>query len=240
MKQKSVNLNLVKSKFLIIILLLAIFSNIVFGFQLALDVGHTNLQSGAKSCTGKTEYFYNTQLTDFLTGSLKKNNSIEITSNLKIKNVSFDDRYKMSYNKDLLISIHHDSVQQQFLKYNDKKFPQTNYAKGYSIFISRKNKFYEQSLLYAKNFSQSLLESGLKPSLHHNEKINGENRELLDKKLGIYIFDDLKVLKHSSSPAFLFEAGVIVNPIDERLVCSNEYKQKFLNAILLMVGIHRI
>jgi len=72
----------------------------------------------------------------------------------------------------------------------------------------------------------------LKPTLHHNEDIDGERRLLLDKKLGIYQFDDLKVLKNAHSPAFLFEAGVIVNPKDESLVRSISFKDSVVFALL--------
>ena len=71
---------------------------------------------------------------------------------------------------------------------------------------------------------------GLKPSLHHSEPIKGENRELIDKELGIYIFDDLKVLKNSYSPAFLFEAGVIVNRKEEAIIKTLGFKEKILKA----------
>jgi len=61
--------------------------------------------------------------------------------------------------------------------------------------------------------------------------ITGENRVLLDKRLGIYIFDDLKVLKNAKSPAILLEAGVIVSPMDEQRVQT----PKFMNDISLAI-----
>lgn len=73
---------------------------------------------------------------------------------------------------------------------------------------------------------------GLRPSTHHGENIKGENREAIDKELGIYYFDDLIVVKNSECPALLLEAGVIVNPEDEKLVKTNAYKNIISQAII--------
>ena len=203
-----------------------------FGFSLGLDVGHTSYRYGALSSSCEKEYNYNLSLAKYIDKKLHNKANIAITSNINTKDVSFFQRYNLSNEKDLFISIHHDSVQPQYITYNGKHCPQTNYAQGFSIFVSKKNKHYEKSLEYAKRFAQGLISRGLKPTLHHNEDIDGERRLLLDKKLGIYQFDDLKVLKNAHSPAFLFEAGVIVNPKDESLVRSISFKDSVVFALL--------
>lgn len=76
----------------------------------------------------------------------------------------------------------------------------------------------------------------MKPTLHHAEKIAGENRELLDPINGIYVFDDLVVLKNSDAPAVLLEAAVIVNPDDEKKASSSQYQNKIAEAALDMVS----
>ena len=101
-----------------------------------------------------------------------------------------------------------------------------------SIFISKKNIQYEKSLEYAKSFAKELIAQGLSPSLHHAEEIEGENRQLIDDKLGIYLFDDLKVLRNSKSAAFLFEAGIIVNPVDEKKVKTKAFRDKIIRAMM--------
>lgn len=206
-------------------------SSLTFAFNLAIDVGHSDKRSGAQSATCEKEYNYNLGLSKHLIESLKDEKNLKVESNFNKKNTTFKERYKLSKNKDLFISIHHDSVQTKYIKYTKKRCPQTSFAKGYSIFISKKNVDYKKSLYYAKILSRSLLKSGLKPTLHHNEPIKGENRELIDKELGIYRFDNLLVLKNTKSPALLFEAGVIVNPIDEKLVKTIEYKNIISNGI---------
>ncbi|QKF73850.1 N-acetylmuramoyl-L-alanine amidase [Aliarcobacter faecis] len=210
-----------------------LFINNLFGFDLLIDTGHTPKKNGATSSTCIKEYEYNKSLTYSILDILKDENSLNITLSSKNESqeISFEQRYESSKNKDLFFSIHHDSVQEQFIKYNEKPCPQTDYAKGFSIFVSKKNVDFEKSLIYAKIFAQELINSGLTPSLHHNENIKGENRELVDEKLGIYYFDNLKVLRNANSPAILFEAGVIVNPEDEKFVQTKEFKNIVANAL---------
>ncbi len=202
----------------------------MYAFDLALDIGHTPLKVGATSSECINEYQYNKSLGSYIKAELPKQNSkIKIFTNCT-QEISFLQRYKLSENKDLFIALHHDSVQEIYIKRNQAGCPISDHASGYSLFISRKNPYFKESLSYAQKFSTALIEQGLKPSLHHAEKIEGENRELLDPTLGIYIFDDLKVLRYAQSPAILFEAGVIVNPIDEQSVRTKLYKLKIMNA----------
>ena len=74
------------------------------------------------------------------------------------------------------------------------------------------------------------------PALHHAEKIKGENRELIDRELGIYLFDDLVVLRTAQCPSVLFKSGVIINPYDDLLVKSHEYRTKIAQSMLKMVN----
>lgn len=201
-----------------------------FAFDLMLDIGHTPSKSGAMSASCEKEFNYNTALGDYLLKHLSNGSAIK-TSMLPQSEVSFQERYESSTQKDLFLSLHHDSVQERYIRRNRLGCPTTNYTAGFSIFISRKNIYFNKSYDYAQRFGEALIKQGLTPSLHHAEKIPGENRELLDRRLGIYIFDDLKVLKNAKSPAILFEAGVIVNPVDEAILKRDEYKSKIVKAI---------
>lgn len=204
-------------------------------FDLALDVGHTPLKSGAISSQCLNEYQYNRSLVSYIASELPKESSRIKIFRENNQEVSFAQRYILSEHKDLFLSIHHDSVQKKYIKNNKASCPVSDHAAGYSIFISRKNPYFNESLVYAKTFGAALVKQGLKPSLHHAEPIAGENRELLDSHLGIYIFDDLKVLKNSRSPAILFEAGVLVNPEDEKLVQSESYKYAIVKAMKAVI-----
>ena len=68
----------------------------------------------------------------------------------------------------------------------------------------------------AELLGETLVARGLTPSLHHAEKISGENRLLLDARLGLYRSDNLEVLKDAPMPAVLLESGIIVNRAEEQ------------------------
>ena len=72
---------------------------------------------------------------------------------------------------------------------------------------------------------------GREPSLYHAEPIAGENRPLLDRRLGVHRFDGLAVLKTATMPAVLVEAGVIVNPDDEARVARPDTIERMARAI---------
>ena len=77
---------------------------------------------------------------------------------------------------------------------------------------------------------------GLRPSLHHAEKIAGENRQLLDPDLGIYRYDDLVVLRKADAPAILLEAAVLVHPQDEARAASAAYQRQIADAVAGMMS----
>lgn len=203
----------------------------VYAVDIILDPGHNPNKPGAISCTGVYEYKYNDELTNIIKTTLFNNNIEANMTRTPSQDISLIDRTHGTEDAKLFISIHHDSVQPQFIKYINGN-PTTAKAEGYSIFVSRKNKYFQQSVEYAKRLAKNLHDIGLMQSYHHGEKIKGENRLILDKELGIYIYDDLIVLKNSQCPAILFEAGVIVNPLDERRVKEREFKSNVSKAIV--------
>lgn len=77
----------------------------------------------------------------------------------------------------------------------------------------------------------SILNNGFLPSLHHAEKIKGENRLLIDKDKGIYRFNQLAMLK-GNLPAVLLECGIIVNRDEELALSDDENKEKMVLSIL--------
>lgn len=215
------------------------------GFDLVLDAGHSPKSPGAISCNGVQEYRYNNALVAQITVSLANLPGVRVFLTKKDdEEISLKERVKVSTGKDLFISVHHDSVQPQFLNGQGRNGGKcSDKASGFSIFVSRKNPLFKESLAAAAMLGKSLLAQGLRPTLHHAEPIPGENRPLLDKELGIYAYDDLVVLREARSPALLFEAGVIVNPIDEKYIQSEAFKEKVAKAIRTIVeqinGPHR-
>lgn len=183
------------------------------------------------SHSGEKEYIYNDSLAKRIKSEFDKNKIDYKITRQPNQDMALIPRTKDTKGAKLFLSVHHDSVQPQFVKYVDGK-PVSDKGEGYSLFVSRKNKYFNESLEYARKIATSLYNSGLRPSSHHGEKIKGENREALDKKLGIYVFDDLVVLKHSQCPAVLFEAGVLVHPRDEQRVKTPAFKAAVSKAIV--------
>ena len=200
------------------------------GAAVVLDPGHSPASPGAVSCSGQKEYLYNYALASHIHNYLLKNHHESSLSKGPDQNLSLTARTRNTAGKDLFISLHHDSVQPQFIDKN-APYPLSEKARGYSIFISRKNPYYAESLGYARKIASALYRAGLRPSTHHGEKIRGENRKLVDPRLGIYEYDDLVVLKSAKSPAVLVEAGVIVNPADEKLVRTTRFKDVLAQAV---------
>lgn len=158
-----------------------------------------------------------------------------VISNAHDQELQLNDRVRLTSKNSIFLSIHHDSVQPKYC--NLSKIPcRTNYeqAKGFSIFISKKNPFYNKSLSLAKKLAYSLKAKGLGSSKHHGEKIDHENRELLDPK-GVYRYDDLVVLKKAKSPALLLEVGVITNPNDLKNIEKESFRKKIIDAIIDML-----
>ena len=160
-----------------------------------------------------------------------RNIFVDVTRNPG-EDVSLTARAEKAEGKKLFLSIHHDSAQKKYIR-TVKGHPCSGRVRGFSIFVSGKNRYYKESLSYAKVLGEALVGSGLKPSKHHGEPIKGENRPLLDPRLGIYQFDDLVVLKNANAPALLLEAGVIINPDEDNLVQSRQYQNTIAYAIYM-------
>jgi len=219
------------------------FSNAVDNekFVIAIDPGHSKNHFGAVSSRGIPEYNFNIAIANVLLRKLQEHNKVDaFIINLDGVDISLKERTQTAKKRkaNLYISLHHDSVQQKYIsywKYEGKKNHYSDNFKGYSIFISNKNVEKDDSLKFSKFLGEEFRKFGFVPTLHHSEKIKGENRKLLDKTLGIYRFDDLIVLKTASMPAVLIECGVIVNREEELLVSSDEFKEELANAIVIAI-----
>ena len=173
------------------------------------DTGHTPLHPGATGASGRVEYLYNLDLSTAVAQDLQANGLKVFRTAADGVEIPLKDR-STAAPADFFVSIHHDSMQQQFIDAGRQRE-----FHGYSIFVSQLNPHYEQSLQCARAIGEKMLANGESPSLYHAEPIQGENRPLVDARLGIHRFDELMVLKTAKSPAVLVEAGVIVNPDEE-------------------------
>lgn len=215
------------------------------GELLAIDAGHSTAHPGATSATGEPEFMFNAtlarMLSDFLTA--RGNSVIRIGHNGKMENLKNRTAIANEAEAKFFLSIHHDSVQPRYLKeweWHGTTRQYTDYAAGFSLFVSRKNPYSETSLHCATTIGKMLREKGLRPSPHHAESIQGENREWADQENGVYYYDDLIVLKTAAMPAVLLEAGVIVNREEEQAIQKPEIHNLIATSIengLLSCGI---
>jgi N-acetylmuramoyl-L-alanine amidase len=136
----------------------------------------------------------------------------------------------------LLLSLHHDSAQPQLLEPVDRgglaAVRVRQPIRGYAVFVSGRSAQYAASRRVAEALGGRLLALGRPPTLHHAAPIPGEGRPLLDARLGLYRFDDLKVLRLAPCPAVLVELGVLPDPEDEAYVSDPVRREALADAIV--------
>lgn len=204
--------------------------------RVALDIGHSVENPGAYSARGVGEYYFNKRIAQALFRYLQKRGAVDVVIiNPQGKSISLAERTRQATEKraTVFLSIHHDSVQRRYLKewqVNGKTQLYSDNFRGFSVFVSRKNREFGQSLRFARLLGEAMLARGFSPTLHHAEKIPGEGRHLLNKDLGLYEFDDLVVLKTAPMPAVLLECGVIVNRGEEASLEKLEIQHRIAEA----------
>ncbi len=187
--------------------------------SVALDVGHSRQKPGAVSARGVNEFEFNRALAQTLAGILRQR-GVQVT--LIGVDGDMNDLYarpSRAAGADFFLSIHHDSVQPQYLQPWTVDGAHRRYSdrfSGFSLFVSHQNPYFAQSLACASLLGARLRAAGFQPSDHHAEPIPGENRSYADRTNGVYDFDQLVVLRMASQPAALLEAGIIVNRADEQ------------------------
>lgn len=198
---------------------------------IVVDTGHTPLHAGATAASGRVEYLYNLDMSSALAKDLTTSGDRVSRTSADGKEITLQERSTKAPDADLFISIHHDSMPQEWIDAGRRR----EFA-GYSIFVSTKNTHYDQSLNCAKKIGEQMLAIGEKPSLYHATPIVGENRPLIDKRLSVHQYDDLIVLKTAPIPAVLVEIGVIANPDEELRLSKPDTIGRIAHAIA--AGIH--
>mgnify|MGYP001809656651 CR=1 FL=1 len=206
------------------------------GCPVAIDPGHTRKSMGATSARGRGEWLFNIELARVVERAMAAKGVSAVLINPEGGPIELRDRPGKAgeLSARLLVSIHHDAVQPQYLDkwtWQDRTLSYSDRFSGFGLFVSAKNPAFEASQAVAHDMADELLAAGLRPSLHHAEPIAGENRPLLDSERGIYQYDDLVVLKYAAVPAVLVEAGVIVNRDEEVLAASPAYQGKIADAL---------
>jgi N-acetylmuramoyl-L-alanine amidase len=189
----------------------------------AVDVGHTLQAPGATSARGVPEFRFNSNLASVLRETLMTNRVrvLSIADDGNMRELKMRTATAAAEGANFFLSVHHDSVQPQYLQpwtWQGNAMRYSDQFSGFSLFISRKNSHVESSVRCASTIGASLQQMGFHPSAHHAEHIAGENRDWADESNGVYYYDDLVVLKTATMPAVLLEAGIIVNRNEETLL----------------------
>ena len=212
-------------------------------FSLAVDIGHSPGEKGTLSARNRTEYDFNRKMALEVLRMLRKDPRIGVfIINPEGENISLKKRIEMinSARPDLLISIHHDSVQPVYLSewiWKGEPALFCDRYRGYSIFISDKNVKRDQSSSFAAALGNEMRQSGFVPSSHHSEPIRDEGKAPVDQRAGIYRFDELAVLRKAICPAVLLECGIIRNRSEETLLRSRAYQRRMARAIASAVSV---
>ncbi len=207
-------------------------------FPIAVDIGHTPEDPGAVSARGIPEFAFNIALGRDAAATLGEAGFPApriLVSGKGKEQLSRRVSAARTLSPALVVSIHHDSVQERYLedwqfagrggRYSDR-------FAGFSIFVSRASPHFQESLAFATALGRSLTSAGLTPSMHHAETIPGENRAILDRRHGVFEFRNLRVLKDAAAPAILLEAGIIVNRQEEIKLASPARRKLVAGAIV--------
>lgn len=195
-------------------------------FKVAIDIGHHRAAPGATSAAGVSEFTYNLRLAETVSAALI---GAGFTAQFLIGQsgapIALEERTRLALagGAALFLSLHHDSVQPQYLSTWQVNGAPQRYSerfRGFSVFVSDLNRQARASREFGALLGEALLARGMTPSLHHAEPIPGEGRPLLDARLGLYRFDGLAVLRTAAMPAVLLEAAIIVNRDEEAQVRS--------------------
>lgn len=201
----------------------------------ALDVGHNLDQPGATSARGRTEFEFNRVMALELARSLRVLGVEARLINADGSIRSLTARARAARGAQLLVAIHHDSVQPQFLTpwFHDgmERLRSGDRFSGFSLFVSRRSAALGAGLRCASAIGEGLQVDGFRPSLYHAESVPGEFKPFADRTNGVHYFDNLVVLKVAEMPALLLEAGVIVNRDEEERLLDPARMRRMADAI---------
>jgi len=208
-------------------------------FKTALDVGHTVENQGATSARGVKEYVFNLRLAQEMERALKgagfAQTHLFVTQGATKAQLFKRVERANALGVDAFLSIHHNDVQERHKskwEHNGESYTYSDRYAGHSLFVSRENKRFGESLAFARLLGAELKAQDLAYTPHHAEDIPGERRELLDPEGGVFRYDKLVVLMHTKVPAVLLEAGIIVNRAEELRLETAEHRARIADATL--------
>ena len=208
-------------------------------FRIILDVGHSAESYGAMSARKVPEFEFNLNLGKRIEEKLKADGfaqTVLLVTEGKAR-PSLMKRVAVANRKgaDLFLSIHHDSVPGIYAEkweFEGRKSIFNDMFGGYSVFVSKQNPHYRESLRFARMVGNQMASKELQFARQYDQWFMGKyQRELLDIEAGVYRYDQLVVLRMTKMPAVLLESGSIINRDAELVMASDEHKNKVAAAV---------
>ena len=198
--------------------------------DIALDVGHTLSTPGATSARGRSEYAFNRELAGRLVAAAEALGMRLRPINFEGDIASLPERARQAEGSRILLSIHHDSISENFLlpwDWNGSAQSYTDVKRGFGLFVSRRNPALERSLACASRIGEALRGAGFVPTPWHARK-----HPPADAENGVWYYDNLIVLHQARGPAVLFEAGVIKHREEELALRDPEQQAAMAEALI--------
>lgn len=206
--------------------------------KVAVFAGHVEVPNppngqGSQSASEIPEYKFNDELLRHF--ELLPNPSSSYTTKYARENIPIGERPTLAQRlgSEVYIEIHHDSAQQQDidkLRQGEQTEERWREVSGFSVIYHPNNQYSSESLRLAQLIANELYQSGFRPNLYHNKNIPGERRPLVDGNRAIYTGRE-DVIEKNAMPAVIVEAGVIVNPFEEKILRQLETQRKISESI---------
>jgi N-acetylmuramoyl-L-alanine amidase len=204
-------------------------------FKIAVDVGHTAEQWGSRSARFNKEYSFNLALAGRIQKALT-DAGFEQTYLIIVHGKGWHQRdarveQANQLGVNLVISVHHDDVDEKHYSpwtYLGETRHFNDIYSGYSIIVSRDNRYPVASLGFAKVLADELLVRGMHFTTYHMEQAP---ETLIDAERGIYN-QNLDLLTKARSPAVVLEAGFIRNRSEEIALASPQRQDLIASAVL--------
>lgn len=190
--------------------------------EVALDVGHDLKNPGAISARGRSEHEFNREFAGILSPLLRERGLAVSEINFDGTIANLQTRPRQAAGSDFFLSIHHDSISEQWLLpwvWEGVERTHTEVKRGFGIFVSAVNIDLAGSLRCASAMGAVLRRAGFMPTPWH-----GRKHIAADAENGVWYYDNLVVLKYARQPAVLFEVGVIKHR-EEELELSDPARQ---------------
>ena len=208
-------------------------------FRVAVDVGHTRDAPGARRARGYSEYDFNLVLGNEIEHALRQagfgKTALLVTDGPAQPSLFRRVAAANALPAHLFLSVHHDSVPENFLLNWDYEGSARRFSdayKGHSIFISNDNSERAASLRFGHLLGMQLKARDLQYTTQYTDSLLGNRRRVLvDTRAGVYRYDQLIVLRHTAMPAVLLEAGSIINREEELLAASPERQKLIASAV---------